>query len=331
MTESAINPETSPYGAWYTQPGGQMYHTEAIASAIDDARKRLIRLRQSPSDEPRADFLKSAVMGLVLAAVQLGGCLIYYLSYQLVTSVTGWRRPLDMTTIYFFAGMAVLLLANSVRLLLMPPTRAAEPMFRSYLFWAIGAGRGWARRLLLKSDTESARQRVVPRFMGPANGLSAPFSFNSDYYFKRYWAHGFGGAWRLFRTVRFRDLHSVAIAPDLTVVQATLVVRARRLWLLFVSQVPIVLSALALLIAIMVMLPGKNLPQEKSGIVLLLSLTLGIGVLLAAVLVVLALIPTGRAQFTVRKILVRVNGQWRVFNGELQGAEEYDVSWLRES
>jgi hypothetical protein len=203
-------------------------------------------------------------------------------------------------------------------------------MFVNYLRWSIARGRGWSWRMLLESDKKSERGRSMPAVLGGAEGMSALHKFTSDYPFKQLWAHGFGGGFSRFRSVRFKEMRSVQIAGDVVVVQARLEVRARRVWALALAPMPFLASTLVLVIVIVGFLAAGSFPREKVTAVVLIGTILGTGLLVTIGLLAFGMIVVDRAGFEVRKILVRVNGQWRIFNGELQGAEESDVMWLRE-
>jgi hypothetical protein len=319
--EKAVHPDTSPYGAWYTQPGGFAHHTpDEVAAAIDDARKRLTRLRQSPSEEPRVHFRWRAALQFGAAGMQA-----LVLGVMVLTSKLAPNVKEHLTPHFVFLSFACLfLLINGARLLIFPPTRSPEAMFRSYLSSAIGHWRIWARRLLLKLDADSQRTWKAPALMGEAQGTEYVKSFSA------YWGRAFGGRWRDFRLPRFKNVRCVLLATDVAVVEAYIVVRSRRLWLFFLAQAPLMLSLLVWVTAILVMVSRRSFPKDRSDFLVLTGLIIGIGLLLTILLTVFALVPKQRKELTIRKILVRVNGQWRVFNGELQGAEEHDISWLRE-
>jgi hypothetical protein len=320
-SDEAIDPRLQPYGAWYTQPGGFAHHTpDEIAAAIDDARKRLTRLRQSPSEEPRINFRLRAALQFGAAGLQAIVLGVMVLTSRLASGVKEHFTP----HFVFLSLACLLLLGNSVRLLIFPPTRNPEAMFRTYLSSAIGQWRIWGQRLLLKFDADPQRTWKTPAVMGEAQGTEYVKSFSA------YWGHAFGRRRRDFRLTRFKNVRCVLLATDVAVVEAYIVVRSRRLWLLFLAQTPLMLSLLVWVIAILVMVSRRSFPKDRSDFLVLTGLIIGIGLLLTILLTVFALVPKQRKELTIRKILVRVNGQWRVFNGELQGAEEHDTSWLRD-
>lgn len=322
--ENQVVSDLQPYGAWYTQPGGFIYHPEqAVAPAVEDARKRLRRLRQSGNGEPSVGVIRVQLLQLVA----IGGLLIYASTYLIFLSL---KKDVSVRD-YMFAGLLavgiVAPLSQVLYFLVSPPFRRPERIAKVFLRAAIGFGKFSAHNILLKVDSESERARLVPVCMGSAGSGQKVTDFRSLSGFKEYWNFAFGQSLRSFKLASCKVDRAMELAPDLAVVEAKIKVRGYRAILLLVSYAAFIAGVAPTVLLVVLLFVWME--SKPGSVTIFLALApMFIGLTAGVVGSLYSLVPVVSTSLRVRKILVRVNGQWRLFNGELQGAEEGDVNWL---
>ena len=322
--ESAVNPELHPYGTWYSKPGGLLFERDDRND--NDARNRLKVLRARPADEPRYSHKKVAITYAVIGLMHLPLAFFNLGIKSTVKDIDAgdWAGfGFVMLIVLLFVGLAA---KNAIR----PPQRTAYSMLKGYLAAAIGLSRGRAFSMLLRHD-RTERLRTPPPPQVDDGSDDEPLPFNDQNKFERYWLNAFGGGWHPWKTIKLRDVQSVELAADLALMQADVKVTLRSLVAQFLAIIPIligtVLSTIAFAILFIVILSSR---PESEGIVYWLipiAAPVALGLLAGIAMFIRSLVPIGHKSFPIRKLLVRVNGQWRVFNGELQGADETDVRW----
>lgn len=325
LTETAVKPELHPYGTWYTSPGGLLF--ERDDHDTDAARARLQHLRDKPAEEPRYSHRKVVVTYAVLGLIHMP---LAFVNLGLKSAVKDVDAG-DWAGFGFVMAVVLLFVALATRNALRPPQRTALSMFKGYLAAAIGLARGRAYNMLLNHDkVECLRTPPPPQVENGTN--DEPLPFDDQNKFERYWLNAFGGAWHPWKSVSLRDVQSVEIAPDLVLMQADVKVTMRSLVAQFMAVIPIlggsVLSMIAFAVVFLVAFTSENIPDSMIHWVIVAAAPMFLGGLVGIVMLARSLVPIGRTVLPVRKLLVRVNDQWRVFNGELQGADETDVAWL---
>ncbi|MCA8912659.1 MAG: hypothetical protein KDB82_13225 [Planctomycetes bacterium] len=322
--ETAIDTEMQPYGAWYTQPLAASYRTDyEIKDCIDAARTRLEELRNGQQREDRYNPGKLALRLVLIASIQLA----------LIATILGVNAALDLSAWEHNSAIAVpaIVLPLSVwmaaRLYFTPATATPKRMFTHYLKFALNGGHRLVFEFLLRTDRMAPLQRTPIALMSGAKPADKSYSFHSPHAFSAYWQAVSGARFRYVKLVRFLDLKSAQLAPNLAVVESELKIRWYRFAALLLASAPSIVGCLGSLAGMVILfLISKTNPSKMILGVFVVGPML-LGMLLSVAMLVFSLIPREVKSIRVRKLLVKVNDQWRIFNGELQGAEELDVRW----
>lgn len=317
--------DLTPYGAWYTRPDGSPSPCDDPAAAIAAARERLTAMRRNPGPHP------SGLRGMARAALFLGAgsqivfAAIYFGLVQLLPE--GHHQYTNVAThlvlAAFCVGMGIWLIkANS------HVAPAPETAFRRWIVRTIGAGRGAAWRGL-----HALEQDARPRATLNDKGSPEQFSFDTQAGFERYWLTAFGGTIDPWKRCKLAHIQHHEIAPDLCLMQAEVRVSYYRLAPMFLANLPlfagIILSVVMTIVFAFVAATNKGDVTLPLWIGLIAAPT-ALGLLVALVMTIRAMVADRHKVLVLRKLLIRLNGHWRIFSGEIQAPEETMIDWLAE-
>lgn len=327
QTETAVKPGLHPYGAWYTSPGGLLFERDDGDAEL--AQTRLAVLRENPEAEPRYSHRKVVITYAVIGLIHLP---LAFVNLGVKFTVKDIDAP-DWAGFGFVVAVVTLFLLLALKNALRPPQRTAYSMFKGYLAAAIGLARGRAYNMLLSHDRTERLRKPPPPIVDDGTD-DEPLPFAEQNKFERYWLNAFGGAWHPWKSLSLHNLQTVELAPDLVLMQADVRIVLRSLVGQFLAMIPIiigfVLSGIAFAVVYTIVMTADDIGGEAIYWLMPVAAPISLGLLVGIVMFLRALVPLGRKSFPVRKLIVRVNGQWRMFNGELQGANETDVSWVLE-
>jgi hypothetical protein len=318
--------DLTPYGAWYTKPDGSPSPCDDPAAAIAAARERLASMRQNPGPHPsglrglaRAALFLGAGSQVVVAAIYLGIVQLLPDSGHQYTNVAT-----HLLLAACFVGMGIWMIKANSHVALAP-----ELAFRRWITRSIGAGRGAAYRGL-----HALEQSGRPRTLTTEKGATEQFSFETPNGFERYWLTAFGSAIDPWKRCKFAHIQRHEIAPDLCLMQAEVRVAFYRLAPMFMANLPlfggIILSVVMTFVFAFVAASNQGDVNLPLWIGLIAAPTV-LGLLVALAMTIRAMVADQHKVLVLRKLLIRLNGHWRIFNGEIQAPEETDISWLNAS
>lgn len=315
--------ELLPYGTWYSKPGGSPSPCDDPAAAMAAGRERLAAMRRDPGPHP------SGLRGFARGVLFLGaGSQVVFAGVYLLLALHSTENYLNVATHLLlalcFVGMGVWMIkANSH----VAPT--PQLAFRKWVKRTIGAGRGAAWRGL-----HALEQRQRTRTLLTDKGAAEQFSFDTQNGFERYWITAFGSAIDPWKRCKFAHLQQHEIAPDLSIVQAEVRVAYYRLAPMFLANIPmfagVIASAVLLFVFVFISASNRgevNLPQW----IAIITAPTVLGLLIALAMTIRGMVPDRHKVLVLRKLLIKLNGHWRIFSGEVQAPEETTLDWLHEA
>lgn len=270
-----------------------MHDPAYVEEAIARARAKLAALRAGAVDTRAAGLFRWR-LGVGVALLALGCCCVVLAveAISVAAARTGGDSLGAAVVAVISVTIAILCLLSGLHRVL--ASRARSPEDAVVLFFRAAMGRmpSGARRLVAPNDFDGM-PRGYPEEDALGRGGVPPYRFGEADDFEEYWK----GLVRYhpvpYCLSRFRNLRAEEIAPDLATVEFDLTVRLNTsLWLLFLFLAKIHPSVGPLLWAFVEHQTRK------------------------------------RVTVHLRKVLYRVEDEWHLLNGEWQGPEEKDVSWL---
>lgn len=322
-----------PYGTWLYEPLPQAQFTpQQWQAGVERMRQKIELARRTAHNEPR-----------VRANVGFGSA---RLNWTMATLLLVCASASTMSNLFlggtspgswFLTGLCWFSVVNfaftRLVFLFVTPLRTPKGALQRF-FWAVTSKRiGLGYDLLAGAGRQDDEGDVILRSSEAGAGVTR--SFSSGQGFEDYWSAQFPRLPWQFRWTWTSITRVHEAAEDLSIIEGKATVRT------YSTLRPIVaIAAMLLLSALVLGLPLLSVvtgaaERPKDGvpfgppleIVLLIA-----GALLLFVVQIPAMLwvlwPLDRHELLVRKILIRINGQWRILNGSLMGPEEADPSWL---
>lgn len=304
------------YGAWYMTPGGLPSPVNDPGPAIARARKKLRQIREHPEAEQPLRGRTSTRRNVAILLIAF--CLPFGVLGPLLRET--WSDPwwMSLATVLAPSYVGLMLIVHWWHLRSGAAGKAPLRALSAFL-GPLRESHSILGEAVVVSGDKDDFARLRPRIDGEPR--TNRYRMNDEKGRSEYWKDAkFGNAnWQILHVTGVR---CAELAPDLAVIEASVavVMHGRST---FVAGL---MTGFAVPFALIGAVPAVAIGMNAVNLV-------GIG--LCAIPLVTALgfhiykWSGGHAhQFRLRKLMVRVHDEWRVFNGELQGPEEGDLSWL---
>lgn len=315
MNQSVAN--RNPYGAWYMTPGGLPSPVNDPGPAIARARKKLRQIREHPETEQ--PLRGTAKPGRYLMMLGAGVVVPTYMAWSLSRSVefVSWWEYLVLVlpSVLLMGWLASTIARHHPRLSTWSPVSALKAFIDQFT-----GSTGIAGHAVVISADNDEFPRRAPRL--DRRDRTNRYKMSDEASRAEYWREAtFDDAkWQMLHLC---DVRSAELYPDLAVIECTINVVAKGRSTFLDGLLTGFYLPMAPLMAVPLLSGFQVSGAFWIGLVILsLSWAAPLGFQIYKW-------SGGHAhQFRLRKLMVQVHGEWRVFNGELQGPEEGDLLWL---
>lgn len=306
----------NPYGAWYMTPGGLPSPVADPGPAIARARAKLKRLREHPQTEQPLRGRTSTSRNVAILLIAF--CLPFGVLGPLLRETMSDSWWMSLATVLAPSYVGIMLIVHWLRLRAGVAGRSPQRALSDFLEPLRESHSILSEAVVVSCDKDDF-VRLRPRIDGEPR--TNRYRLSDDKGQREYWKDAkFGNAnWQM---LHLTDVRCIELAPDLAVIEACVAVVMH-------GRSPFVAG----------LMTGFAVPFALIGAVPAVALGINVVNLVGLGLCAIPIATTlgfhiykwsgGHAhQFRLRKLMVRVHDEWRVFNGELQGPEEGDLSWL---